>query len=88
MFIADPNGHDLLLTDQAMPGITGIGLSENVLAVRPDMPIILCTGYTHESNLEKMRRLGISEILLKPVSTSILGSALRRALGCGKLDRI
>ena len=47
LFTADPSRFDILITDQTMPDMTGMELAKAVLAVRPGMPVILCTGYSH-----------------------------------------
>jgi PAS domain S-box-containing protein len=84
IFLASPNDFDLLLTDQTMPDISGVSLAEEVLSVRPDLPVILCTGYTDPIHLQKARQIGIREFLEKPLTRAILSSALRRALDMKK----
>jgi len=79
-FQADPRGFDLLFTDQAMPGLNGAGLAAEVLRLRPDMPIILCTGYAATFPEEKAMEMGIRKYLEKPVDRQNLAETVRRVL--------
>jgi len=76
-FRARPEAFDLLVTDMTMPAMTGEELSRQVLRIRPDLPVILCTGYSEAMTEERAREIGIRQILLKPV----LVSSLIRAIG-------
>ncbi len=80
-----PHGFDLLMTDMTMPQITGDRLAQLAWEVRPDLPVILCTGYNDMMSEEKAHSLGIRRYLLKPVNTEELALAIRRALS-GDLD--
>ena len=62
-----PDKFDLVITDQAMPDLTGIALSEKLLAIRPEQVIILCTGYSVEVTEESALQLGIKSLLHKPL---------------------
>ena len=55
----DPADCDLLVTDMAMPGMSGKELAQAVLALRPDLPIVLCTGYSEVINGESAKEVGI-----------------------------
>ena len=66
-FKADPNRFDLLISDLTMPRLTGLELAKNVLSIRPDLPIIICTGFSESISTEKARDLGIKEVILKPL---------------------
>jgi signal transduction histidine kinase/ActR/RegA family two-component response regulator len=79
-FKADPQGFDLLLTDQAMPALSGAKLAEKVLSIRPDLPIILCTGYSSTISEEKAMEIGINKYLRKPVSSKNLARIVRSVL--------
>ena len=59
---------DLLITDQTMPKMTGMQLSEKVQQIRPGLPIILCTGYSQTVDMEISRQLGFHAIIEKPIS--------------------
>ena len=75
-----PDRFDLVVTDMTMPDMTGAELATRLLAIRADLPIILCTGYSEAINQEKAKEIGIREMLMKPVLVSTLTDAIRRAL--------
>ena len=75
-----PSTFDLLITDMTMPHLTGLELTTKVLAIRSDLPIILCTGFSELINKEQARALGIRAYLMKPVSVHELALAVRKAL--------
>lgn len=77
----EPHAYDLLITDMAMPGMSGKDLSRKVLALWPDLPIILCTGYSSLIDREESAKLGIREYVEKPVGMSELLSLINRILG-------
>jgi PAS domain S-box-containing protein len=79
-FRADPFRFDVVVTDQTMPNMTGEALAREMLQIRPDMPIILCTGFSHEISLEKAKAMGIRAFLLKPLLIKDLARALREVL--------
>ncbi|HHJ17409.1 MAG TPA: response regulator [Gammaproteobacteria bacterium] len=66
-FEQDPHAIDLLLTDQTMPGLAGIRLAQAMLARRPDLPVILCTGYSDKVDAGKAHAMNISGYFTKPV---------------------
>ena len=80
LFKAAPEAFDLLITDQAMPKMTGSELSEAILALRPAMPIILITGFSETFGEDDARAMGIKAFLLKPVSETQLARAIREVL--------
>ncbi len=82
-FLEAPDSFDLVLTDQTMPGLTGIDLALAVRKQRDDIPIVICSGYSPEMTMTKMRKIGISEYVMKPIDRSILAQAVRRALDGG-----
>ena len=67
IFRAKPDTFDLVITDQTMPGLTGAALAKKILKIRPDIPIILCTGYSDLISESEAKKLGIREFLMKPV---------------------
>jgi len=75
-----PNSFDLIITDMTMPKITGLQFAKEVLAVRPDVPVILCTGFSELINEEKAREVGIRRYLTKPISKKDLAEAVRKVL--------
>jgi len=80
IFRSQPEQFDLVITDQTMPGITGGEFAERLMEVRPDIPIIICTGYSPTMTLEKARSLGIREFIMKPIVLRELAGAVRRVL--------
>lgn len=76
----EPQGFDLMITDMSMPQMNGLDLSSRALAIRPDLPIILCTGYSEVANEEKAREIGIQTFLMKPFALEDLLQAMRKAL--------
>jgi PAS domain S-box-containing protein len=80
-FKADPLGCDILLTDLTMPKLTGIDLAREVIDTRPDMPVIMCTGFSETGIREKAAFAGIKALLMKPLNRRSLAEEMRRALG-------
>ena len=75
-----PADFDLVLTDMTMPGMTGEELSEEIYKIRPDIPVILCTGFSDLIDQEKARQIGINKFLTKPVGKEELAKAIREIL--------
>ncbi len=80
LFRAKPGEFDLVITDQTMPHMTGTDLAAEILRIRPDIPIILCTGFSHVITPEKARARGIQEFVMKPIVGAELGRTVRRVL--------
>jgi CheY-like chemotaxis protein len=78
---AAPETFDLLLTDLTMPAMSGLELLREARQVRPDLPVVLATGYGGGLNQDQARALGVRELLFKPATVVSLGAAMRRALG-------
>jgi len=78
-----PHAFDLLITDMAMPRLSGDELAREVLRIRPEMPIVLCTGFSDLIDAEKARSMGIREFLLKPLGSEVLAKVVRQALAGG-----
>jgi len=79
-FRARPRDFDLVLTDMTMPKKTGEELTRELLALRPELPIILCTGFSENMGPEKAKAMGIRRFLMKPVIMGELARAVRGAL--------
>jgi CheY-like chemotaxis protein len=79
-FRRSPGEFDLIVTDMTMPKLTGAELALEVLACRPEMPIILCTGFSELIDAAKAKKLGIREFMPKPIEKAALARAVRRAL--------
>ena len=79
-FSADPSKFDLVVTDQTMPLMAGVRFSKELLAIRPDIAIILCTGHSETVSPETAAEAGIRQFLMKPLAKQELAEAVRRAL--------
>jgi CheY-like chemotaxis protein len=79
-FTANPQGVDAVLTDLSMPHLSGVELGRRVLDLRPDMPVVLFTGYSAELSQEEARAIGFRAVLHKPMTLAVLAEALHRAL--------
>lgn len=86
-FRNDPSAFDLVLTDYTMPHMTGAEFAREVLTFRPDIPVVLCTGFSEMITASVASEIGITEFITKPVIRRDLAEAIRRALDAGK-DRI
>jgi len=80
IFTADPSRFDLIITDQTMPGMTGMQLAGELLKIRPEIPVILSTGHSESVTPEAVKAAGIKELLLKPVDRTQFASIVRRVL--------
>ena len=80
VFSAAPDSFDLVMTDLTMPGMTGIQLSKEIKKIRPDIPILLCTGFSDQLNEEKIDAMGLQGFLLKPLIRRETALAIRSAL--------
>jgi DNA-binding NtrC family response regulator len=78
-----PDRFDAVITDQTMPDMTGLDLAKRMLLHRPDMPIILCTGYSNLVNEEQAKANGIKGFIMKPMSMKDIAQLLRRVLDDG-----
>jgi PAS domain S-box-containing protein len=81
LFRAKPDHFDLVITDQTMPGMTGDVFAKELMQIRPDIPVIICTGYSQMIDPERARRKGIKAFVMKPVLVNDIAAAIRRVLG-------
>ena len=79
-FKNQPDTFDLIITDQTMPGMTGIDLAQRILQIRPKMPIILCTGYSGQLTEDMAKAAGIMGFAFKPLAKKDTGELIRRVL--------
>ncbi len=79
-FRSDPEAFDLVITDQSMPNMSGAELSMELLKIRPDIPIILCTGHSKKLTKKDAQRLGIRKYLNKPFEKRQLEQLIREIL--------
>ncbi len=80
LFVKDPDGYDLVITDMTMPGMTGDVLAEKIIGTRSDIPVILCTGYSNHISERKAKELGIREFIMKPFEMKDFAAKVRRVL--------
>ena len=80
LFRQEPYKFDLLITDYTMPKLTGRELSDEILKVKPDFPVILCSGFSETFNKEHAIEAGIKEFLMKPLNKKIVAQAIRKVL--------
>ncbi len=76
----DPSRFDLVITDQTMPEMTGTELAREILAIRPDMPIIMCTGFSYVVDAESARAIGIKAFAMKPLTKKEIAGTVRKVL--------
>ncbi len=79
-FKTDPTRFDLVITDMNMPHVTGMQLAKELIALRADICIIICTGFSERINKEKAAAIGIKGFLMKPVIRSKLAAMVRQVL--------
>ncbi len=84
IFSQDPSRFDLVITDQTMPGLTGVQLAGAILKLRPKFPILLCTGRTGDVHSGKIARASLPELLTKPLTRNEIAGAVRRILDQAK----
>jgi PAS domain S-box-containing protein len=80
IFRRNPMQFDLVVTDQTMPAVSGEMLVLELLQIRPNLPIILCTGFSHTMSPDKAKALGIKAFLMKPLTYHDLARTIRQVL--------
>jgi len=80
LFKSSPDQFDLVITDMTMPGITGDVLAKKIMEIRPDIPVVLCTGYSRKITEEQAKSLGLRAFLYKPITIKDLAHTLREIL--------
>ena len=79
-FKSDPGDYDLVISDRGMPNMTGEQLAKELMAIRSELPIILCTGFSNEADEQYARVLGVKGFLMKPVTKADLAAMIRKVL--------
>ena len=82
-FKSAPNDFDLVITDMAMPNMSGDNLAAELIKVRSDIPILLCTGHSDTVDEKKAKQIGIKGFAMKPLDMGKLAKAVRAALDDG-----
>jgi DNA-binding NtrC family response regulator len=86
MFESNPDDYDAIVTDQTMPGLTGIEFSKRALGIRPALPVFLCSGYNETVTARMAKSIGITEYLTKPVNFQNLALLICKA--CRKSESV
>lgn len=75
-----PEAFDIVITDQAMPDMTGKELAVEMMSIRPDIPVILCTGFSEQIDEKAAKEIGIRAFVLKPIVMSDMARTIREVL--------
>ena len=86
VFRNSPDHFDLVITDMTMPCMTGDLLTEALREIRPDIPVILCTGFADSKTKSAFEKSGICELLRKPLTRSDLARTIRKILDLEEKD--
>jgi PAS domain S-box-containing protein len=84
VFSSDPSQFDLVITDHSMPGMSGVQLAKALLKVRPNVPIVLCTGHSETVSPDIAKETGIRQFLLKPLAKQELAEVIRHVLDASR----
>ncbi|MCG8633876.1 MAG: PAS domain S-box protein [Desulfobacterales bacterium] len=80
LFRRNPDAFDLVITDMTMPGMTGDALASQMMTIRPDIPVVLCTGYYKNISEESVLKTGIRALIHKPVTREKMAGMIREVL--------
>jgi len=80
LFRADPDRFDLVITDMTMPRMTGDQFARELIKLRPDIPIILCTGFNPKISKEQAGKIGIKAFVMKPLVRRDMANIVRKVL--------
>jgi CheY-like chemotaxis protein len=80
LFLSNPDHFDLVITDMTMPQMTGVTLSEKLMDIRKDIPIIICTGHSALVDEEKAKELGLAAYVMKPIEMKETAQIIRNVL--------
>ena len=86
LFRQAPDKFDLVITDMTMPAMTGDVLAAKIISIRPDIPIIVCTGYSERIDKKIIKKIGIRELAMKPLVMKDIAEMIRRVLA-EKIER-
>ena len=79
-FREQPGQFDLIISDVTMPHLTGIQLAREIKGIKPDIPIILCSGFSSALTREQIETLGVSHFITKPINRNNLARVIRKVL--------
>jgi len=80
LFKIQPDNFDLVITDMTMPQMTGDSLAKELMKIRPDIPVILCTGYSERISKDTVKEMGIRAFVMKPIVMGDLANTIRKIL--------
>jgi len=80
IFLDNKDDFDLVITDMIMPKMTGKTLSQKIHKLKPDIPIILCSGYSDDIDPDTIQKIGVTQYLMKPIGMNDLARAVKDAL--------
>ncbi len=83
-FKSNPSKFDLVISDWGMPNMTGEQLARELISIRPEIPVIICTGFSDENDEHRAREMGVKGFLKKPVARGDLAEMVRRVLDATK----
>jgi CheY-like chemotaxis protein len=83
LFQADSNAFDLVITDQTMPKMNGDKLAQSLLSLRPDLPVILCTGFSEIIDEVRAKAIGIRGFVMKPYTVKEMAEEIRNVMDKG-----
>ena len=86
LFRAEPDRFDLVITDMTMPHMTGDKLARELMTIRPNIPVILCTGHSRLVSEEKAQEIGIKAFVMKPLVMRNLAETVRKVLDAGRSE--
>ena len=84
----DPHKYDLVVSDMAMPNMTGNNLIIEILRIHKNMPTIICTGYSANFSNEEAKEIGVNAFLMKPLIKSELATTVRKVLDGSKKSNV
>ncbi len=84
-FKRSPDEFDLIITDLTMPHMTGIELASKIIKIKPDIPVIICTGFSNTNDEIKAKAAGVSSFIMKPIVKKQMASIIRKVLDKKKI---
>jgi CheY-like chemotaxis protein len=78
LFTASPDKYHVVVSDQVMPNMRGDQLAEEILKLRPKLPLVICSGYSESLNVDKVQSLGVREFLQKPLDFKMFSELLKK----------
>jgi CheY-like chemotaxis protein len=81
-FTEHPDDFDLIVTDQVMPGLTGVEIAQSILKLRPDLPILLITGYSEKISEKNAESFGLRGFFPKPINENLFLDKISDLVAC------